>query len=270
VGRIREKEGGEMAGTGGRRLDGKVAIITGAASGIGRAAALLFARERARVTVADIDARGGEAIAGDIRDAGGDAIFVRTDVTVAAEARAMVDATVHAFGRLDILYNNAGIVRLGGVEEISEDDWDLVMDVNLKSVFVCSKYAIPHMKRAGGGSIINAGSTVSFVGSPRSAPYCASKGGLLILTKQMAIDCAPFNIRVNAICPGVTDTPFAAQVLAASPDPAEARRRSEQARPIGRFAKPEEVARAALFLASDDSSLAMGSALVIDGGYTAQ
>jgi len=144
------------------------------------------------------------------------------------------------------------------------------MNVNLKGVYLCSKYVIPFMKQTGGGSIINAGSTVSFVGSPRSAPYCASKGGLLILTKQMALDYAPFNIRVNAICPGVTDTPFAAQVYAAAADPVEARRQSERARPLGRLAQPEEVARAALFLASEDSLLAMGSALVIDGGYTAQ
>jgi NAD(P)-dependent dehydrogenase (short-subunit alcohol dehydrogenase family) len=252
------------------RLHGRAAIITGAAAGIGRAGALLFAEEGAKIAIGDIDVRGGEGVVREINERGGEAIFVRTDVTVASEAKNLVETAVGKFGRLDILYNNAGIVRLGGVEDIAEEEWDLVMDVNLKSVFLCSKYAIPHMKRGGGGSIINAGSTVSFVGSPQSAPYCASKGGLLILTKQMAIDCAPFNIRVNAICPGVTDTAFAAQVLASTPDPVAARRKSEQARPLGRFAKPEEVARAALFLASDDSILAMGSALVIDGGYTAQ
>lgn len=253
-----------------QRLGGRVAVITGAATGIGRAGAILFAEEGAKVTVADLDVDGGERVVGAIKERGGDAIFVRTDVTVAAQARNMVETTIRRFGRLDILYNNAGTVRLGSVEEISEEDWDLVIDANLKSVFLCSKYAIPYMKRTGGGSIINAGSTVSFVGSPKSAPYCASKGGLLILTKQMAIDYAPFNIRVNAICPGVTETNFAAYVLAAQPDPDAARKKSEQARPIGRFAKPEEVARAALFLASDDSILAMGSALVVDGGYTAQ
>ena len=253
-----------------QRLAGKVAIITGAASGIGKAGAILFAREGARITVADVDEPGGNAVVREIGSHGGKAIFVRTDVTKAADAKRMVDATISAFGRIDILYNNAGIVRLGSVEELSEEDWDLVMDVNLKSVYLCSKYAIPYIKQAGGGSVINAGSTVSFVGSPKSAPYCASKGGLLILTKQMALDYAPFNIRVNAICPGVTDTPFAAQVFGSNPDPVQARRLSERARPIGRLAKPEEVARAALWLASDDSSLAMGSALVIDGGYTAQ
>lgn len=253
-----------------QRLAGKVAIITGAASGIGKAGAVLFADEGARIAIADVDETGGNEVVREISDRGGDAIFVRTDVTGAAEVKSMVAATIAAFGRIDILYNNAGIVRLGSVEEISEEDWDLVMNVNLKSVYLCSKYAIPHMKQAGGGSIINAGSTVSFVGSPKSAPYCASKGGLLILTKQMALDYAPFNIRVNAICPGVTDTPFAAQVFGSTPDPVQARRQSERARPIGRLAKPEEVARAALFLASDESSLAMGSALVVDGGYTAQ
>jgi len=254
----------------GQRLAEKAAIITGAASGIGRAAAILFAREGAKVAVADIDQTAGAAVVREIEDAGGVAIFIRTDVTVAGDARRMAEAVVAAFGRVDILYNNAGIVRLGNVEELSEADWDLVMNVNLKGVYLCSKYVIPFMKQTGGGSIINAGSTVSFVGSPRSAPYCASKGGLLLLTKQMALDYAPFNIRVNAICPGVTDTPFAAQVYAAAADPTEARRQSERARPLGRLAQPEEVARAALFLASEDSLLAMGSALVIDGGYTAQ
>ena len=254
----------------GQRLAEKAAIITGGASGIGRAAAILFAREGAKVAVADIDETAGAAVVREIERAGGVAMFVRTDVTVADDARHMAEAVVAAFGRVDILYNNAGIVRLGNVEELSEADWDLVVNVNLKGVYLCSKYVIPFMKQSGGGSIINAGSTVSFVGSPRSAPYCASKGGLLILTKQMALDYAPFNIRVNAICPGVTDTPFAAQVYAAAADPIEARRQSERARPLGRLAQPEEVARAALFLASEDSLLAMGSALVVDGGYTAQ
>jgi NAD(P)-dependent dehydrogenase (short-subunit alcohol dehydrogenase family) len=259
-----------VGASGGQRLAGKVAIITGAGSGIGRAAASLFAQEGAKVAVVDIDDEAGGAVSRAIKERGGDAIFIHTDVTVADEVKRMADAVAAAFRRVDVLYNNAGIVRLGSVEEIAESDWDLVMNVNLKGVYLCSKFVIPLMKQAGGGSIINAGSTVSFVGSPRSAPYCASKGGLLVLTKQMALDYAPFNIRVNAICPGVTDTPFAAQVYAAAADPAEARRQSERARPLGRLAKPEEVARAALFLASDESSLAMGSALVVDGGYTAQ
>ena len=242
-----------MATTNCQRLVGKVAIITGAASGIGKAGAILFAAEGARITVADLDEARGKDVVQEISDHGGKALFVRTDVTAAPAVKNMVAATMAAFGRIDILYNNAGILRLGSVEEIAEEDWDLVMNVNLKGVYLCSKYAIPYMKQAGGGSIINAGSTVSFVGSPKSAPYCASKGGLLILTKQMALDYAPFNIRVNAICPGVTETPFAEQVFGAAPDPVQARRQSERARPIGRLAKPEEVARAALFLASDDS-----------------
>ncbi len=252
------------------RIAGKVALITGAASGIGKAAAELFAREGAKVAVVDIDERGADEVAQSIRASGGEAIFAHADVANARDVSQMVEVVVAAFGRIDILYNNAGIARLGSVEEVTEEDWDLVIGVNLKGVFLCSKYAIPHMKAGGGGSIINAGSSVSFVGSPHSAPYCASKGGLLLLTKQMALDYAAHNIRVNAICPGVVDTPFAAQIVSASPDPVQARRNSERARPLGRWGKPEEVARAALFLASDESSLATGSALVIDGGYTAQ
>jgi len=164
------------------RIAGKVALITGAASGIGKAAAELFAREGAKVAVVDIDERGADEVAQSIRASGGEAIFAHADVANARDVSQMVEVVVAAFGRIDILYNNAGIARLGSVEEVTEEDWDLVIGVNLKGVFLCSKYAIPHMKAGGGGSIINAGSSVSFVGSPHSAPYCASKGGLLLLT----------------------------------------------------------------------------------------
>jgi len=250
------------------RLTGKTAIITGAASGIGREAALLFAREEARVLVADIDDRAGEQLAAEIEAAGGEARYHRTDVSRAGEVEAMVAAAEAAFGRVDVIYNNAGIFPDddGSVLETSEAVWDRVMNVNLKGVFLGCKYGIPALLRAGGGSIINVASFVALMGAaaPQIA-YTASKGGVLSMTREIAVEFARRNIRANALCPGPVDTPLLAPLLA---DPARRQRRLVHI-PPGRLAQPTEIAQAALFLASDESSYVNGATFVVDGGITA-
>jgi len=248
------------------RLADKVALITGGASGIGRATALLFAREGAAVSVVDLDEPGGQAVAQTIVDGGGRAIFVRCDVTQAADCRRAVQRTVDELGSLDILFNNAGIIRRATVLETSEAEWDRVMAVNVKSVFLLSKYVIPVMARAGAGVIINTASGWGLAGGRKAAAYCASKGAVVLLTKAMALDHGEQNIRVNCICPGDTDTPMlrdeARQLVQA-----DERFLAEAAeRPLQRIGKPEDIAQAALYLASDASSFVTGTALVVDGG----
>jgi NAD(P)-dependent dehydrogenase (short-subunit alcohol dehydrogenase family) len=247
-------------------LTGKRALVSGGASGIGKATALLFAREGAAVSVVDVDAEGGRAVVGTIEEAGGQAIYVLADVAVAEDCRSAVEQTVSAFDGLDILFNSAGIIRRATVLDLEEAEWDRVMAVNVKSVFLLSKYALPVLAQAGGGVIINVASGWGLVGGPQAAAYCASKGAVVQLTKAMAIDHGPQNIRVNCICPGDTDTPLlrgeAEQVgeawdrfLAAAAD-----------RPLGRIGSPEDIAQAALYLASDVSSYVTGTTLVVDGG----
>lgn len=251
------------------KLAGKVAIITGAGSGIGRAAALLFAREGASIVAADIAVEPGEETAALIREAGGQALFVRTDVSNPSEVQAMVQTAVATYGRLDILFNNAGITIPATATDTSEEIWDKTIEVNLKSVMFGCKYAIPEMIKSGGGAIVNTASMLGLVASPRQAPYCAAKGGVVMLTKQIAADYARENIRVNCICPSEVNTPLHRRFIEESPDP-EATRRALLARiPLGRVAEPEEIAAAALFLASDDSSYITGVALPVDGGLTA-
>ena len=246
-------------------LTDKVALITGTASGIGRAAALLFAREGAAVAVADIN-QAGQNVADEILQSGGRAIFQQADVTGAADCQSVVERTLQEFGAIDILFNNAGIIRRSSVVELNEEDWDRVMAVNLKSIFLMSRQVLPVMINAGRGSIINTASGWGLAGGPRAAAYCASKGAVVLLTKALAVDHGPQNIRVNCICPGDTDTSMLrheAQQLGAREDAflAESARR-----PLGRVGKPEEIARAALYLASDASSFVTGTALVVDGG----
>jgi NAD(P)-dependent dehydrogenase (short-subunit alcohol dehydrogenase family) len=247
------------------RLKDKAALITGAGSGIGREAAFLFAKEGASVDMNE--AAAGETVAAIERD-GGRATFVRADVSRATDVEAMVAAAKKAYGRLNVLFNNAGIFppNDGSVLETDEKTWDLVVSVNLKGVFLGCKYGIPAMLQSGGGSIINTASFVALMGSatPQIA-YTASKGGVLALTREIAIEFARKGIRVNAICPGPVDTPLLQELFS---DPARKARRLVHI-PMGRLAQAKEVAQAALFLASDDSSYVNGAAFTVDGGITA-
>lgn len=247
-------------------LNGKVALITGGASGIGRATALLFAREGASVVIVDVKESEGLATAQTIIEHGGKAIFVGADVSEASDCQFAVQRTVEQFGTLDILFNNAGIIRRASVIDLSEEDWDRVMAVNAKSVFLLSKYAIPIMAKAGGGAIINTASGWGLVGGPKAAVYCASKGAVVLLTKAMAIDHGFQNIRVNCICPGDTDTPLLRNEAKQLGEPEDKFLSESAQRPLRRIGKPEEIAQAALYLASDAASFVTGAALVVDGG----
>jgi NAD(P)-dependent dehydrogenase (short-subunit alcohol dehydrogenase family) len=252
-------------------LDGKVAIITGAGSGMGRAMALLFAGEGARVVAADIADDGGRETVSAIEQAGGTARFVHTDVSRAAEVKNLVQAAVDAFGRLDIMVNNAGIEGDVSVPtaDCTEENWDRLMAVNLKSAFLGMKYAIPALIAGGGGVIISTASLAGLVGVPGMPAYAASKGGVVQLTKTAALEYASQNIRVNCICPGPVTTAMTARIAQQRRDaPPDHRPRGRS--PMGRSALPEEIARVALFLASDASSNMTGVALPVDGGLLAQ
>ena len=247
-------------------LTGKRALITGGASGIGRATVLLFAREGAAVSVVDVNEAGGQAVAQMIVDEGGQAIFARCDVSQAADCQRAVRHTVSELGGLDILFNNAGIIRRASVLETSEEEWDRVMAVNVKSVFLLSKYAIPVMVQAGGGVIINTASGWGLVGGRKAAAYCASKGAVVLLTKAMALDHGQQNIRVNCICPGDTDTPMLRDEARQLGEPDDRFLAEAAQRPLQRIGRPEDIAQAALYLASDASSFVTGASLVVDGG----
>ena len=253
------------ASTGGGRLRGEVALVTGAASGIGEATSILFAREGASVVLVDIREAGG-AVADGITRGGGPARFVRADVTKASECAAAVQEAVDSFGRLDILFNNAGIVRRASVVGTTEEEWDRTMAVNVKSVFLMSKAAIPAMVRGGGGTIVNTGSGWGLVGGRNAASYCASKGAVVNLTRAMALDHASQNIRVNCVCPGDTDTPMLREEARQLGEDTASFLRGSARRPLGRMGRPEEIAQAVLFLAGESSSFVTGSVLVVDGG----
>jgi len=248
------------------RLQGKVAIVTGGASGIGRATAELFAREGARVVVADCSADGGEATVRAIVGAGGEAIFVAVDVSDAAQVERMVQAALDSFGGIDILFNAAGILAFGTVLDTDERAWRRMLDVNLTGHFLCSKAVLPHMIRRGGGAIINtSSSTGNHDGNANAAAYVASKGGVTLLTRCMAIDHARDNVRVNAIAPGPTDTPMLRRNM--TPEEVDA---FAQTFPMRRLGRPDELANAVLFLASDEATFVTGAILAVDGGQTAQ
>jgi NAD(P)-dependent dehydrogenase (short-subunit alcohol dehydrogenase family) len=248
------------------RLSGKVALVTGGGSGIGRATALLFAQEGARVAAADRVSAAGQGTVRMIRDAGGEAIFIEADVSREAAVREMVRTAVDRYGRIDILHNNAGIQgAFTPTTELSEETWNSILDTNLKSVFLTSKHAIPVMLKQGGGVIINTTSAAGIVGLPYVAAYCASKGGVIQLTRSMALEYAPQNVRINCVCPGGTQTPMMEQWIPVDPPAREA---FLKALPGGRAIQPDEIARAVLFLACDDSSSAIGAVLVIDRGWT--
>src|SRR5712691_8910611 len=251
------------------RLQNKVALITGGTSGIGEATALLFAKEGAKIAITGRNQKRGHAVTEQILKDGGEAIFVRTDVRKADECRRVVAETVGAFKRLDILFNIAGIFYPHTVLDCTEEEWDLQIDVNLKGTFLMSKFVLPSMIAQGRGVIINNSSGWGIVGGDHAVAYCASKGGVVLMTKAMAIDHGRQGIRVNCICPGDVETPML---------PADAKMRGLSwasyledcnKRPMGRIGTPEEIAKAVLFLASDDSSFMTGAALVVDGGGTA-
>lgn len=250
------------------RLDGKICIITGAASGIGRASAHLFAQVGAVVVVADVNESEGKRTVEAIEAEGGKASFLRADVSRADDVRALVDATVSTHGRLDVLFNNAGVEYMGPLHGMSEEDWDRVVDINLKGTFLGIKYAIPHMRRQGQGTILSTASVAGLVGSSGLGAYNASKGGVVLLTKHVAVEYGRFGIRANCLCPGVIETPMS-QALRET-EGAEAIRDAMIALyPLKRFGRPEEVAWPALFLASDASSFVTGHALTVDGGMIA-
>lgn len=250
----------------GNALNGKVALITGCASGIGRATALLFAREGAAVFVMDMNKRGGQDVVKAITDSGGRAIFLSGDVSRAKDCQYAVQQTAAEFGGLDVLVNIAGIIHRTSVPEISEEEWDRSMAVNVKSVFLLSKYAIPVMAEAGGGVIINVASGWGLVGGQRAASYCASKGAVVQLTRAMALDHGGQNIRVNCICPGDTDTPMLRSEAEQLGQPIEQFLDEAARRPLQRLGRPEDIAHAALFLSSDASAFVTGAVLVVDGG----
>src|SRR5438874_9126055 len=249
------------------RLAGKVAIITGSAGGMGKLAAELFASEGASVVITDIAEKEGEETAGAIRDAGGKSIFVKANVAIEGEVERMVEAASDAYGHVDILYNNAGIMPTedASVTDLSEATWDRVMDINLKSAFLCSKYTIPHMMKQGKGSIVNIASFVAFMGCtvPQDA-YTASKGGMLSLTKSLAIKYGKNGIRCNAICPGPIETPLLRNLWTSE----DARNLRLNRIPLGRFGEAKDIVYMALYLASDESSWTTGAWLMVDGGIS--
>jgi NAD(P)-dependent dehydrogenase (short-subunit alcohol dehydrogenase family) len=250
------------------RLDGKVAVITGAGSGIGRVAASLFAAEGAQVVVADVVGDQAEAAVADIEGAGGTATAVTVDVSDEAQVAAMIDRALSTYGGVHVLFNNAGIFPGddGGILDTPPETWQRVMEVNLKGVWLGCRAAVPAMLDSGGGSIVNVASFVALVGAATAQmAYTASKGGVLAMTRELAVEYARKGIRANSICPGPIETPLLAELLS---DPERRQRRLVHI-PIGRFGRPEEIAKAALFLASDDASFVTGSALVVDGGITA-
>lgn len=250
------------------RLTGKQTLITGAGAGIGRATALLFAKEGAAVAAADRNEATARETAELINRAGGQAIALATDVSRGQEVQRMLKATHDAFGRIDVLFNNAGIVVQGRAEETSEDDWELQIATTLTSVFLGCKYAVPIMRAQGGGVIINMASVAGLMGIVDRAAYSAAKGGVIALTRAVALDHAAEQIRVVCLSPATIETPSLKERIASSPDPVAARKAFEARQPVGRIGQPDDVAYAALYLASNESTFLTGCCLTVDGGMS--
>ncbi len=252
------------------KLEGRVAVITGAGSGIGRAMARLFAREGARILATDVNGEAAAETAGMIQADGGTAESMAVNVIEPDQVRGMIERAQALWGRVDILCNNAGIGSTTDVVDCEPEEWDRVMTVNVKSVYLGCKYAVPVMLAQGGGAIVNTASVAGMIGIPKRASYSASKGAVIALTKQVAIEYVDRAIRVNCLCPGTVDSPWVGRLLAQADNPAEARTALEARQPMGRLGTPEEVAAAALYLVSDDAAFITGTGLVIDGGWTAR
>ena len=248
------------------KLEGKTAIITGAAAGIGAASAALFAREGAKIVAVDIDRERLDQVSDQIQKAGGDCLAVTADVSKRDDVQNAIRSATEKFGRVDILFNNAGVVPVGKVETISEEQWDRAMAINVKSLYLFCHEVIPKFRAQGGGVILNTASATALRAVVDRACYTATKAAVVGLTKSMALDCVRDNIRVNCLCPGTVDTPSLAQRLAAFPDPAEARKNFIARQPMGRFGTAEEIAQAALYLVSPASEFVTGVAFAIDGG----
>ena len=251
-----------------KQFEGKVALVTGAASGIGRASALAFARAGAKTVIADVVVEGGEETVRMIKAAGGDALFVRVDVSQAAEVETLIQKIVERYGRLDYAHNNAGIEGEGApTADCTEENWDRIININLKGVWLCMKYAIPQMLKQGGGAIVNTASVAGLIGVPGWSAYCAAKGGVVQLTRTAALEYATAGIRVNAVCPGAIRTPMVERIVANRPEVEAVFIAGE---PIGRLGKPEEIAEAVVWLCSDAASFVTGVPLPVDGGWVAQ
>jgi meso-butanediol dehydrogenase / (S,S)-butanediol dehydrogenase / diacetyl reductase len=248
------------------RLKDKVAIITGAAAGIGRASTLAFAREGAKVVAVDLDEEGIQSLAEAVSAAGGEAVAVQADASKAADVQRVVQVALKRFTRVDILFNNVGIVLRGKIHTITESEWDRTMMINVKSMFLLCREVIPVFLRQGGGVILNTSSATALRSVPDRVAYSTSKGAVLALTRSMALDYVRDNIRVNCLCPGTVDTPSFRQRMAAFPDPEEALRQFVARQPMGRLGTADEVAQAALYLVSDEAQFVTGVAFSIDGG----